>query len=59
MACRRMSIVDGPRYDVVQQLNQSDLAFLRERARLVQAELWCDGRTLHLKLPPAAARHRT
>ena len=34
--------VDGPRYDVVQQLNQSDLAFLRERARLVQAELWCE-----------------
>ena len=34
--------VDGPQYDVVQQLNQSDLAFLRERARLVQAELWCE-----------------
>ncbi len=40
--------VVGPTYDVVQQLNQSDLAFLRERARLVQAELWADGRTLHL-----------
>ena len=40
--------VDGPEYDVVQQLNQSDLAFLRERARLVQAELWADGTTLHL-----------
>jgi uncharacterized protein len=38
---------DGPRYDVVQQANQSDLAFLRERARLVQAEVWADGRTLH------------
>jgi uncharacterized protein len=38
---------DGPQYDVVQQANQSDLAFLRERARLVQAEVWCDGRTLH------------
>ena len=38
---------DGPRYDVVQQMNQSDLAFLRERARLVQAELWCSQRTLH------------
>jgi Bacteriophage probable baseplate hub protein len=44
--------VDGPRYDVVQQLNQSDLAFLRERARLVQAELWCDGRTLHMSSRP-------
>jgi uncharacterized protein len=32
--------VDGPRYGVVQQANQSDLAFLRARARLVQAELW-------------------
>jgi phage protein D len=40
---------DGPTYDVVQQLNQSDLAFLRERARLIQAELWCDGDTLNFK----------
>ncbi|MCX4695766.1 phage late control D family protein [Streptomyces sp. NBC_01408] len=39
----------GPRYDVVQQLNQSDLAFLRERARLIQAELWATGRTLHFR----------
>ena len=30
----------GPTYDVVQQWNQSDLAFLRERARLLQAEIW-------------------
>ncbi len=44
--------VDGPRYDVVQQLNQSDLAFLRDRARLVQADLWCSGRTLHLATRP-------
>ncbi len=44
--------VEGPRYDVVQQLNQSDLAFLRERARLVRAELWCDGRTLHMSSRP-------
>ncbi|WP_433157885.1 phage late control D family protein [Kribbella sp. CA-247076] len=40
---------DGPRYDVVQQLNQSDLAFLRDRARLIQAELWCTGSTLHFR----------
>jgi phage protein D len=40
---------DGPRLDVVQQLNQSDLAFLRERARLIQAEIWCTGRTLHFR----------
>jgi phage protein D len=43
---------EGPRYDVVQQFNQSDLAFLRERARLVQAELWCTGRTLHFRTRP-------
>ena len=40
---------DGPTYDVVQQLNQSDLAFLRERARLIQAEVWSEGDTLNFK----------
>ena len=49
---------DGPRYDVVQQLNQSDLAFLRERARLVQAELWCTGRTLHFRTAADPRGHR-
>lgn len=44
--------IDGPRYDVIQQVNQSDLAFLRERARLLQAELWCSDRTLHLSDRP-------
>jgi uncharacterized protein len=43
---------DGPTYDVVQQWNQSDLAFLRERAALVQAELWMDGDTLKFKSRP-------
>jgi uncharacterized protein len=33
----------GPTYDVVQQWNQSDLAFLRERAALIQAEVWVEG----------------
>ena len=47
--------VEGPTYDVVQQLNQSDLAFLRARARLVQAELWCAGRTLHMATRPRRA----
>ena len=42
----------GPTYDVVQQWNQSDLAFLRERARMVQAEIWCDDDTLHFKTRP-------
>jgi len=31
---------DGPTYDVVQQWNVSDLAFLRERAALIQAEVF-------------------
>lgn len=38
---------DGPTYEAVRQLDMSDLAFLRERARRVQAELWVDGSDLH------------
>lgn len=40
---------DGPTYDVVQQWNQSDLAFLRARARLIQAEVWLDNDTLYFQ----------
>ncbi len=43
---------DGPRYKILQQVNQSDLAFLRERARLLQAEVWCTGRILHFTSRP-------
>jgi phage protein D len=43
---------DGPKYDVVQQWNQSDLAFLRERAARIQAEVWVDGDTLHFETRP-------
>lgn len=39
----------GPTYAVVQQWNQSDLAFLRERARLIQAEVWFKPDTLCFK----------
>jgi Bacteriophage probable baseplate hub protein len=39
--------VDGPTYKVLVQLNQSDLAFLRERAAAIDAELWIDDRTLY------------
>lgn len=39
----------GPAYDVVQQWNQSDLAFLRARARKIQAEIWYAGDALHFK----------
>lgn len=37
----------GPSYDVVQQWNQSDLAFLRERAARIGAEVWIHDDTLH------------
>jgi phage protein D len=40
---------EGPTYDYVQQWNQSDLAFLRHRARMVEAELWAEGDTLHFQ----------
>lgn len=45
--------VEGPRHDALHQVNQSDLAFLRERARRLQADLWCSGRTLHFRERPA------
>jgi uncharacterized protein len=38
--------VNGPTYKVLAQVNQSDLAFLRERARSVDAELWMKGTKL-------------
>lgn len=41
--------VNGPMHKVLAQLNQSDLAFLRERARAVDAELWVSGTTLNVK----------
>lgn len=40
---------DGPTYDVVQQWNVSDLAFLRERAALIQAEVWVEDDKLCFK----------
>jgi len=39
--------LDGPTYRVLTQLNQSDLAFLRERVSAVDAELWVEDGTLH------------
>jgi hypothetical protein len=41
--------VSGPTHTVIAQVNQSDLAFLRERARACDAELWIDGTTLHVQ----------
>ena len=39
--------LSGPTHKVLAQVNQSDLAFARERARSAGAELWLDGSTLH------------
>jgi len=41
--------VAGPTHRHLAQLNQSDLAFLHERARAVDAEVWVEGSTLHFK----------
>jgi phage protein D len=41
--------VNGPTHKVLAQVNQSDLAFLRERARAIDAELWMEGKTLNVK----------
>lgn len=37
----------GPTFNQIQQCNMSDLAFLRERARLLQAEVWLENDILH------------
>jgi phage protein D len=47
--------VSGPQHEVLAQLDQSDLAFLRERARAIDAELWVEDRTL--KARPRATRN--
>jgi len=44
---------DSPTLPLLAQVNQSDLAFLREQARRCEAEVWLDDSTLHL-----AARKR-
>jgi phage protein D len=41
--------VSSPTYKVVAQVNQSDLAFLRERARAIDAEIWIKDKTLNVK----------
>ena len=41
--------VSGPSHKVLAQLNQSDLAFMRERARALDAELWMTDSTLNVK----------
>ncbi len=48
--------VDGPQHRAMAQLNLSDLAFLRDRARAVDAEIWISDRTLNVQ---ARARRET
>jgi phage protein D len=40
--------LDGPTHRLLAQVNQSDLAFVRERARPLGADVWLDGTTLHV-----------
>ena len=44
--------LSGPTHKVLAQVNQSDLAFLRERARANDVELWMDGSTLNARPHP-------
>jgi phage protein D len=39
----------GPTHRVLAQVNQSDLAFIRDRCRAVDAEVWLDVRTLKVR----------
>ena len=43
--------LSGPTHTVLAQINQSDFAFLRQRALAADADVWLEGKTLH-----AAAR---
>jgi phage protein D len=42
----------GPTHKVLTQVNQSDLAFMRERCRSADGELWMDGTTVHAQARP-------
>ncbi|MEP6925805.1 MAG: hypothetical protein ABI954_15165 [Pyrinomonadaceae bacterium] len=39
----------GATHKVLAQVNQSDLAFMRERARTIDAEIWVSGKELNVK----------
>jgi phage protein D len=45
--------LNGPTHKVLAQVNQSDLAFVRERGRAIDAELWMEGSKLVAKLHDA------
>jgi Bacteriophage probable baseplate hub protein len=40
--------IDGPTHRHVAQTNQSDLAFIRDRARMVDADVWIAGDAVHV-----------
>ncbi|HWI66149.1 MAG TPA: contractile injection system protein, VgrG/Pvc8 family, partial [Symbiobacteriaceae bacterium] len=44
-----VSVTGVEQHALVVQLNQSDLAFIRDRARAVDAEVWADGTTVNVK----------
>ena len=46
--------LQGPTHQVLAQVNQSDLAFVRDRARAAGAEVWIEGKALKVK--PRASR---
>ncbi len=41
--------INGAKHKILAQVNQSDLAFIRERARAADAEIWVEDTTLHVK----------
>jgi len=41
--------LQGPNHKSLVQVNQSDLAFIRHRARILGAEVWIDGTVLNVK----------
>lgn len=46
---RAVVAAPGPVYDRLQQWNLSDLAYLRERAARIGAEIWIEGETLYFE----------
>lgn len=49
--------VSGPTHAQLAQVNQSNLAFLRERARAIDADLWVEGDALVAKAHARRAKH--
>lgn len=50
--------LNGPAYPVLAQTNLSDLAFLRQCARRLNAEIWLEDGTLHLAPRPQRGQER-